>query len=107
MSSDEAICVAAKLAVNAGDLTRARALASAGNVLVPAILLLEERGYVVSVVRTAECERCTAKRGDTELLADNPIELLGLASLVDARGPSWPATDEQVRSTCARLGIDL
>jgi hypothetical protein len=82
-------------------------LASAGNVLVPAILLLEERGYVVSLVRTAEFERCTAKRGDTELLADNPIELLGLASLADARGPSWPATDEQVRSTCARLGIEL
>jgi hypothetical protein len=32
-------------------------LASAGNLLIRAMLLLEERGFAVSVVRTAQLER--------------------------------------------------
>ena len=80
-------------------------LASAGNVLVPAILLLEERGYAVMCTRHEHRETWTAKRVSTELVADNPIELLGLASLAEARGPSWQTTDEQIDSTLARFGF--
>jgi hypothetical protein len=80
-------------------------LACAANVVVPAILLLEERGYVVSVARAGNVEQWTAKRGDAELLGDDPIELLGLASLAEARGPSWQATDDQIHSTLGRFGI--
>jgi hypothetical protein len=81
-------------------------LSSAGDVLVPAILLLEEREYVVSIIRTERFEQWTAKRGDIELVGDSPIELLGLASLADARGAAWPATDEEVHTTLTRFRID-
>jgi hypothetical protein len=80
-------------------------LAAAGNVLVPAIVLLEERGYSISFARTGATEHWTARRGETELLAEDPLALLGLAGLVEARGSEWPATDEQITQTLARFKI--
>lgn len=77
-------------------------LASAGNVVVPAILLLEERGYVIEVHRSPASELWTARRGDIELVGDDPIELLGLASLAEARGDAWRATDEEITSILER-----
>jgi hypothetical protein len=78
-------------------------LATAGNVMVPAILLLEERGYVVTVDRVGTDERWVARRGDTELLGEDPINLLGLASLAEARGDRWRATDDQIAAVLARF----
>jgi hypothetical protein len=80
-------------------------LATAANVLVPCILLLEERGYVVTLSRTGNAEHWTAKRGATELVGNDPIELLAIATLSEARGASWRAPDEEVTSTLARFGI--
>jgi hypothetical protein len=47
-------------------------LVAAGNVLVPTILLLEERGYVLTVARS-DHESWTARRGDLELVGDDPL----------------------------------
>jgi hypothetical protein len=69
-------------------------------------LLLEDRGYTVTVRHSKDLEQWTATRGDVELLGESPLQLLGLANLAKARGPSWRATDEQVRDTLARFGID-
>ena len=80
-------------------------LAAAGNVEVPAILLLEERGYVLTVTRGKSIETWTATRGDTELVGDGPIELLGLATLAEARGTAWKATDEEVEATLTRFRL--
>jgi hypothetical protein len=80
-------------------------LAAAGNVEVPAILLLEDRGYVITVTRADDAETWTARRGDLELVGNGPLELLGLANLAEALGPSWRATDEQIERTLARFGI--
>jgi len=80
-------------------------LASAGNVEVPAILLLEDRGYVVNVERAGKSETWIALRDDTELVGEDPIVLLGLAYLAEARGTHWAATDEQIDSTLTRFGI--
>jgi hypothetical protein len=80
-------------------------LATAGNVEVPAILLLEERGYVVTLALAEAIESWMAKRGDLELVGSSPLELLALTSLAEARGPSWQATDDQIRITLARFGI--
>ena len=82
---------------------RAMRLAAAGNVEVPAILLLEERGYAVTVTRSEGVELWMAKRGDVELVGDSPLDLLALASLAEARGASWRATDEQIEATLARF----
>ncbi len=78
-------------------------LATAGNVMVPAILLLEERGYVVNADRGATTWRWSARRGDIELVGDDPVALLGLAALAEARGEAWRATDEELRSTLGRF----
>ena len=75
------------------------------DVEIPAILLLEDRGYAVTVTRSEDVERWTATRGDVELSGEDPLQLLGLASLAEARGPSWRATDEQILDTLARFGI--
>ena len=80
-------------------------LAAAGNVEIPAILLLEERGYVVTVTRSGGVELWTARRGDAELAGDGPLALLALASLAEARGCAWRATDEQIELTLARFGM--
>jgi hypothetical protein len=80
-------------------------LAAAGNVEVPAILLLEERGYVLTVKRSESVEHWVARRDDLELVADGPLELLGLAGLAEARGTSWRATDEQIEAALARFGM--
>jgi hypothetical protein len=77
-------------------------LATAGNVMVPAILLLEERGYVVDADRRATSWQWSARRGDVELLGDDPIALLGLATLAEARGEAWRATDEETRAVLGR-----
>ncbi len=78
-------------------------LATAGNVMVPAILLLEERGYVVNADRGATTWQWSARRGDVELVGDDPVALLGLAALAEARGEAWRATDEELRSTLGRF----
>jgi hypothetical protein len=46
-----------------------------------------------------------AKRGGAELVGNDPIELLALAALSEARGASWRATDEEIESALARFGI--
>ena len=80
-------------------------LAAAGNVEIPAILLLEARGYTIAVARPEGTEHWTATRGNVALSGESPLQLLGLASLAEARGASWPATDDQVRDATARFAI--
>lgn len=77
---------------------------AAANVEVPAILLLEDRGYTLAR-RAPDLEQWSATRGDVELSGDSPLQLLGLASLAEAR-PSWQATDEQVHATLSRFGVE-
>ena len=80
-------------------------LAAAANALVPAILLLEGRGYTVSVDRDGGTERWVARRGDTEVQADDPLAALGLACIAEARGEAWRATDEQIDATMLRFAL--
>jgi hypothetical protein len=81
-------------------------LVAAANVEVPAILLLEERGYTVTVRRSTDLEQWTATQGDVEVSAESPLQLLGLVSLAEARGPSWRANDQQIDDALARFGIE-
>jgi hypothetical protein len=80
-------------------------LAAAGNVEVPAILLLEQRGYAVTVSRSDGVESWMAARDDTELVGGSPLKLLALATLAEARGLAWRATDEQIEATLTRFGM--
>jgi len=73
-------------------------ISSAGNTDVPAILVLESFGFVVTseiVVSTSEM-LWTARSDEHELTANSPLELLGLARLIDVRGEDWLASDEEI-----------
>lgn len=76
-----------------------RDIAAAGNVLVPALLALEELGFAV------DCRggQCTATRGDERYVADDPIAVLGLVKLVEVRTWNWRATDAQIETKLEKL----
>ena len=61
---------------------------STARVEFPGILLLEERGYVLSVSRSQDGESWTARRGEIELEGRSPLDLIELASLAEAPRPS-------------------
>ena len=73
----------------------------AANVEVPAILLLEERGYALTFTESEELDAWVATRGDLELVGNGPLELLALASLAEERGGYWMATAEEIEGTRA------
>ena len=76
-------------------------LATAGNVVVPAFLALQQRGY--SVRRDSQSSFSHeplwhAERAGVHLTAEEPLSLLALAAIVESRGAEWRATDEQIES---------
>jgi len=78
---------------------------AAAAVEVPAILLLEERGYALTVTESEDLDAWVATRGDLELVANGPLELLALASLAEERGGSWMVTEDEIEGTLARFGM--
>ena len=75
-------------------------IAAAANTVVPALLALESLGYAVVVdgslvVATADNER---------FAADDPVTVLGLIKLIEARSWNWRASDEEIAATLGKLG---
>lgn len=73
--------------------TRTR-IAVAGNVFAPALAEVVAAGYAVT--RTAQSAEWQARREGIELSADDPLSLLGLVRLYEARGKDWLPTDQEV-----------
>jgi hypothetical protein len=76
-------------------------LASAGNVLVPAYLVLIEKGYRVERLSTAkrkEPELWCATKGESRFVAEDTLSLLGLVSIHEVRGKVWKASDNEIDS---------
>ena len=74
-------------------------IASAGNVLVPAYLALVEKGFRVTRSKTArrgDPEEWCAKKGAARFVAEDPLSLLGLVAMREARGRAWRASDEEI-----------
>jgi hypothetical protein len=71
-------------------------IAAAGNVEVPAYLTLVELGYAVHRVDKDGEDHWVAKKGTLQLVADSPLELLGLSLLRSERGPRWQASDNEI-----------
>jgi len=71
-------------------------IALAGNVLVPAVLALRATGYAVSREDSSVGETWRAERSDRVLIANDPVQLLGLASMRDTRGSDWRPTDAEI-----------
>lgn len=62
----------------------------------PALLVLKSKGYTVRLEavedRFAEWH---AQKGDDEVVATNPVELLGLVALWEARGDDWERRSDE------------
>jgi hypothetical protein len=70
-------------------------IANAGNTLAPALSVLQSLGFVVSR-SPSNTSLLQAENGEFCLLAEDPLQLLGLASLALHRGISWQPTDAEI-----------
>jgi hypothetical protein len=82
-----------------------RKITTSGNTVVPAILTLESLGFTVSVEREGPREIVRATRGDETYLADDPVAVLGLVKLVEARGWDWKAADSEIDDVLRRYEL--
>jgi hypothetical protein len=74
-------------------------IAAAGNTEVPAYLALRQAGFEVTVTpRGGESEQWVAKKTDVALIAESPLELLGLWAMRKERGSSWKASGEEIEA---------
>jgi hypothetical protein len=73
-------------------------VSEAGNVIIPAYLTLQDKGYTVERIRTKSEDGITlwrATQGANEFNASNPLTLLGVVAVAEHRGEHWqPALDE-------------
>ena len=80
-------------------------LSAAANVVVPAYLVLRTKGYVVHCERSSDdSENWIAEGPLGRFGADDPITLLGVVSVVETRGASWPATDAELNAFLNAFG---
>jgi hypothetical protein len=86
-----------------GSLTKQ--IATAGNTVVPALLALERLGFAVTVERTGGSELFRAIRGDETYVADDPVSVLGLVKLIEERGWTWRAEDEEVEAVLRKYRL--
>ena len=64
--------------------------------MVPAVLALRAEGFAVTRREDGGQEQWRAESPDLLLIADDPLELLGLASLRMSRGTEWKASDRDI-----------
>jgi len=70
-------------------------IASAGNTIAPALAVLRELGFVVSQ-GPDDSLLLQAENGKFRLLAEDMLQLLGLASIAIHRGEKWAPTDSEI-----------
>jgi hypothetical protein len=78
-------------------------IAAAGNTEVPAYLALVKLGYSVERIDKDGAERWIARKGTLQLIADHPLELLGLSLLRSERGSRWQASDDEIDGFLGRF----
>ena len=75
-------------------------IAIAGNTMTPAYLVLRSMGFTLRVERRkgadADEEWWIAEKEGTELIGEDPVQVLGLASIYAQRGEGWKAADEEI-----------
>ena len=80
-------------------------VAAAGNVLVPALLVLEQQGWTVEHEPESSAPWAATRRS-RRILADDPLQLLGLATMSDVRGHVWRASDGEIADVLRRYHLD-
>lgn len=84
-------------------------IASAANVEVPAILVLESMGFIVAsrIISTEHEMVWTATGNGDEYVAEDPLSLLGLVKLLEVRGDNWQASDDDIAKYLPMLEGDV
>jgi hypothetical protein len=72
---------------------------------VPAILALEAQGWQLEHTSDGIEGAWTARRGVAELFGEDPLQLLALAAITDARGTDWEASEVEVDQAERRFGL--
>lgn len=70
-------------------------IAEAANTQAPALYLLREKGYTITVKPDTESlvMEFTAQKGNISVLANDPLSLLALATLAETYGENWQNLD--------------
>ncbi len=83
-------------------------LTDTGNTLVPAYLVLLQRGLSVCQEPSAVTDSGTlwiAEDADHRFFAEDLVTLLGLVAMHETRGPDWQASDEEIERFIAEFGV--
>lgn len=75
----------------------------AANTLAPALAALHAKGFTVSKVEGG-AGLLQATKGATVLHGEDPLDLLGLAAILEMRGACWQASDAEVDALLALMG---
>lgn len=78
-------------------------VAAAGNTEVPAYFTLVALGYVVDRVGGDGAEQWVAENETLRLVADGPLQLLGLSLMRNTRGRHWQPSDTEIDEFFARF----
>jgi hypothetical protein len=80
-------------------------IVGAGNVVVPAFLALQQRGYAVRREQRGDGVQIWIAQSDTvEVQSDDPVTLLSLAAIAETRGEHWRASDDQIQKFLDEYG---
>jgi hypothetical protein len=79
-----------------------RRIAETSNTLIPAILALEQAGFVVNMGYAKNGPMFWATRDETTYEGSSPEIVLGLVKLMELRGQDWQASDDEVRAVSER-----
>jgi hypothetical protein len=78
-------------------------LCAAGNVEVPAYLVLSQKGFTVtSCDPLGGNDNWYAEKDGLGFQADSLIEVLGLVSMYEVRGANWAAADQEIDEFLAK-----
>lgn len=74
-------------------------IVSSINTEVPAWLTLKDQGWQVKKIESVGCKNLwLASKNGTDYIGSNPIELMGLIAMHEARGGVWQAEAEQIEA---------
>jgi hypothetical protein len=81
-------------------------LCKAGNTLVPAYLVLRAKGYDVTNQRPTDGDELWIASGPLgRFMAEDTESVLGLITMVEARGEHWRANDEEIETFLTTFGL--
>lgn len=80
-------------------------ICTAGNTVVPALLVLEKLGFVIHLERVAGSDQIRVVRGEESYVAQDPVAVLGLVKLIEERGWEWQPSEAEISAAIERYEL--